>query len=91
MFLGLSAAEERKKRWAAKKAGDEYIDEKNIAVKELTGLTDALVSNGEVQAYQYTLEKIQFIVQELKSKAVDVVDMFSDETPTFSGRGFFYQ
>uniref|UniRef100_A0A915PI95 GYF domain-containing protein n=1 Tax=Setaria digitata TaxID=48799 RepID=A0A915PI95_9BILA len=83
---GLSAAEERKKRWAAKKAGKEYIDEKNFAVKELTGLTDTLVSNGEMEAYQYTLEKIQFMIQELESKAVDVLDIFSDEAPSCSAR-----
>ncbi|MCP9259061.1 Tumorous Enhancer of Glp-1(Gf) [Dirofilaria immitis] len=85
--LGLSAAEERRKRWAAKKAGKEYINEKNFAVKELTGLADTLVSNGEMEAYQYTLEKIQHMIQELKSKAVDVLDMFSDEIPTCSVRG----
>ncbi|OZC11415.1 hypothetical protein X798_01271 [Onchocerca flexuosa] len=84
---GLSAADERKKRWAAKKAGKEYIDEKNFAVKELTGLTDTLVSNGEMEAYQYTLEKIQHMVQELESKAVDVLDMFSDEAPICSTGG----
>ncbi|EJD75662.1 hypothetical protein LOAG_17242 [Loa loa] len=84
---GLSAAEERRKRWAAKKAGKEYVNEKNFAVKELTGLTDTLVSNGEMEAYQYTLEKVQYMIQELKSKAADILDMFSDETPTCSARG----
>ncbi|VDK79662.1 unnamed protein product [Litomosoides sigmodontis] len=83
---GLSAAEERKKRWAAKKAGKEYVDEKNLAVKELTGLTDTLVSNGEMEAYQYTLEKIEYMIQELRSKAVDVLDIFSDEAPTCSSK-----
>uniref|UniRef100_A0A0R3RVR3 GYF domain-containing protein n=1 Tax=Elaeophora elaphi TaxID=1147741 RepID=A0A0R3RVR3_9BILA len=84
---GLSAAEERRKRWAAKKAGKEYVNDKNFAVKELTGLTDTLVSNGEMEAYQYTLEKVQYMIQELQSKAVDVLDMFSDEAPTCSTRG----
>ncbi|KAL4002478.1 hypothetical protein ACH3XW_3620 [Acanthocheilonema viteae] len=84
---GLSAAEERRKRWAAKKAGKEYVDEKNFAVKELTGLTDSLVSNGEMEAYQYTLEKVQYMIQELQSKAVDVLDIFSDEVPTCSIKG----
>ncbi|CAG9531346.1 unnamed protein product [Cercopithifilaria johnstoni] len=84
---GLSAAEERKKRWAAKKAGKEYVDEKNFVVKELTGLADTLVSNGEMEAYQYTLEKVQYMIQELQSKAVDVLDMFSSEAPTFSTKG----
>ncbi|EJW79834.1 hypothetical protein WUBG_09255, partial [Wuchereria bancrofti] len=84
---GLSVAEERRKRWAAKKAGKEYVNEKNFAVKELTGLTDALVSNGEMEAYQYTLEKVQYMIQELESKAVDVLDMFSNEAPTCSNRG----
>ncbi|KAM3715995.1 CD2 antigen cytoplasmic tail-binding protein [Dirofilaria immitis] len=40
-----------------------------------------------MEAYQYTLEKIQHMIQELKSKAVDVLDMFSDEIPTCSVRG----
>lgn len=57
-------------------------------MKELTGLADILVSNGEMEAYQYTLEKIQCMIQELQSKAVDVLDMFSNEAPTCSSRGF---
>lgn len=60
-------------------------------MKELTGLTDSLVSNGEMEAYQYTLEKVQYMIQELESKAVDVLDMFSDEAPTCSTRGSFHQ
>lgn len=78
---GLSAAEERKKRWAAKKAGKEYSDEGTVALKELTELADALVSNGELEAYQYTLEKLRHMVQDIECKAVDVLDMFSDSVP----------
>ncbi|VDN03166.1 unnamed protein product [Thelazia callipaeda] len=77
--LGLSAAEERKKRWAAKKAGTTYVDEGDIALKELTGLTDSLVSNGEFEAYQYTLERLEYMIRELEHKAVDVLDIFSNE------------
>lgn len=50
-------------------------------MKELTGLADTLVSNGELEAYQYTLEKLRHLIQELESRAVDVLDMFSDAPP----------
>lgn len=75
---GLSATEERKQRWAAKKAGKEYVDEGSAILKELTGLADSLVSKGEMEAYQYTLEKLQHLIHEMEHKAVDELDMFSD-------------
>ncbi|VDN25462.1 unnamed protein product [Gongylonema pulchrum] len=71
---GLSAAEERKRRWAAKKAGREYVDEGAAAMKELTGLADSLVSNGELEAYQYTLEKLLFLIKELQTENTGQVE-----------------
>lgn len=81
---GLSIAEERKRRWAAKKAGVEYKNERESAMKELTGLVDSLVSNGQLEAYQYSYEKFKHFVSELESKAVDQLDMFSETTLTAS-------
>uniref|UniRef100_A0A915B9J3 GYF domain-containing protein n=1 Tax=Parascaris univalens TaxID=6257 RepID=A0A915B9J3_PARUN len=79
----ISAAEERKRRWAAKKAGEEYKDESSITVKDLTGLADSLVSKGEMEAYQYTKEKLQLLANQMENKAADQLDMFAD-TPTTS-------
>ncbi|VDN57931.1 unnamed protein product [Dracunculus medinensis] len=83
---GLSAAEDRKKRWAAKKAGKEYIDESSNSVKELTGLADSLVSKGEFEAYQYSFEKLNYLIRQMEHRAVDDLDMFSD-APSSSVEG----
>ncbi|KHN80241.1 CD2 antigen cytoplasmic tail-binding protein 2 [Toxocara canis] len=79
----LSAAEERKRRWAAKKAGQAYQDESSAHVKELTGLADSLVSRGEMEAYQYTKAKLELLARQMDNKAIDQLDMFSD-TPSAS-------
>ncbi|VDK45441.1 unnamed protein product [Anisakis simplex] len=82
--IAVSAAEERKRRWAAKREGKTYEDESALSVKELTGLADSLVSKGEMEAYQYTKEKLQLFINQLENKAVDEVDMFSDNNQSTS-------
>ncbi|CAI2349107.1 unnamed protein product [Caenorhabditis sp. 36 PRJEB53466] len=82
---GLSAAEERKLRWAAKKAGKAF--EPTDGQKEtalLSGLADELISAGFMDAYEWHREKINFLLQRMISTAVDEVDMFSDEPVTAS-------
>uniref|UniRef100_A0A914UVM3 GYF domain-containing protein n=1 Tax=Plectus sambesii TaxID=2011161 RepID=A0A914UVM3_9BILA len=82
----LSAAEERKRRWAAKKAGGAVQQaESDAQVESLTALVDKLVSNGEFEAYQFTYEKIKVLLaasQEETAKRIVAVDknldMFGD-------------
>lgn len=77
---GLSAAEERKLRWAAKKAGKEFQPtdgQKETA--RLSGLADELISAGFMDAYEWHREKINFLLQRMVNTAADEVDMFSDE------------
>lgn len=57
-------------------------------MKDLTGLADSLVSKGEMEAYQYTKEKLQLLSHQMDNKAADQVDMFAD-TPTTSSNGNF--
>uniref|UniRef100_A0A1I7XB79 GYF domain-containing protein n=1 Tax=Heterorhabditis bacteriophora TaxID=37862 RepID=A0A1I7XB79_HETBA len=76
---GLSAAEERKMRWAAKKAGksiDETDGQKDM--KQLSGLADELLTAGHMDAYEWTREKIEFLLRKIESSAVDTLDIFSD-------------
>ncbi|CAI5445485.1 unnamed protein product [Caenorhabditis angaria] len=77
---GLSAAEERKLRWAAKKAGKslEETDGQKETTK-LSGLADELISAGFMDAYEWHKEKIAFLLQKMTNTAVDDLDMFSDE------------
>ncbi|CAL2036609.1 CBN-TEG-1 protein [Caenorhabditis brenneri] len=77
---GLSASEERKLRWAAKKAGKEFqpTDGQKETAK-LSGLADELISAGYMDAYEWHREKINFLLQKMISTAADEVDMFSDE------------
>uniref|UniRef100_A0A1I7UZ24 GYF domain-containing protein n=1 Tax=Caenorhabditis tropicalis TaxID=1561998 RepID=A0A1I7UZ24_9PELO len=82
---GLSAAEERKLRWAAKKAGKEFQPtdgQKETA--RLSGLADELISAGFMDAYEWHREKINFLLQRMISTAADELDMFSDEPATSS-------
>ncbi|CAB3402192.1 unnamed protein product [Caenorhabditis bovis] len=77
---GLTAAEERKMRWAAKKAGKTFEQtdgQKETA--ELSGLADELISAGFMDAYEWHKEKIEFMLQKMNKTAVDDLDMFSDE------------
>lgn len=77
---GMSAAEERKLRWAAKKAGKEFQPtdgQKETAL--LSGLADELISAGFMDAYEWHREKINFLLQKMISTAADELDMFSDE------------
>ncbi|KAF1762030.1 hypothetical protein GCK72_010291 [Caenorhabditis remanei] len=77
---GLTAAEERKLRWAAKKAGKEF--QPTDGQKEtqlLSGLADELISAGFMDAYEWHREKINFLLQRMISVAADELDMFSDE------------
>ncbi|KAI6201486.1 hypothetical protein M3Y96_00847000 [Aphelenchoides besseyi] len=54
----LSAAEERKRRWAAKKNGVEYKNDHSEAANELTGAVDNLISLGHMDAYSMNREAI---------------------------------
>ncbi|KAI1721440.1 TOM7 family domain-containing protein [Ditylenchus destructor] len=88
---GLSAAEERKRRWAAKKAGTSVEDGNSKIVAEITSLGDALVSMGHMDAYQLEPTKIKDLLASLeavksdKPEAVDdSYDMFGDE-PVLEG------
>lgn len=89
MNQGVSAAEERKRRWEAKKKGVEYVDEGGNAMKELTGLADSLVSRGEMEAYQYTVEKLQYLLRQMEHKAVDNLDIFSDQPSSATSSSSF--
>uniref|UniRef100_A0A8R1IAC5 Zf-primase domain-containing protein n=1 Tax=Caenorhabditis japonica TaxID=281687 RepID=A0A8R1IAC5_CAEJA len=83
----LTAAEERKLRWAAKKAGKafEQTDGQKESAK-LSGLADELISAGFMDAYEWHREKINFLLQRIVRPVVpaDEVDMFSDEPATSS-------
>ncbi|EYB91450.1 hypothetical protein Y032_0206g1998 [Ancylostoma ceylanicum] len=82
---GLSAAEERKLRWKAKKEGktlSETDSQKETQV--ISGLADELISAGHMDVYEWTREKFEFLLKKLESSAVDSVDMFSDEPATTS-------
>ncbi|KAK0417699.1 hypothetical protein QR680_013157 [Steinernema hermaphroditum] len=85
----LSAAEERKRRWAAKKAGTELETDETKKVKEISGLSDTLVSQGHAEAYQYSKEKIEKMLEDLDrtTVAIDSLDMFADEEPGPSSTG----
>ncbi|KAI3416154.1 hypothetical protein GPALN_005703 [Globodera pallida] len=82
----MNAAEERKRRWAAKKSGANVEeDEKSKQVAELTALADSLVSLGNMEAYQLNQEAINALLNALETanripgakKAT--MDMFSEE------------
>uniref|UniRef100_A0A915PDI3 Uncharacterized protein n=2 Tax=Meloidogyne TaxID=189290 RepID=A0A915PDI3_9BILA len=86
---GLSASEERKKRWAAKKAGNSSLPVQNDSIQnkiaELTSLADSLISLGHMEAYQLSPVKIKKMVEELEPKADEnntakeaTVDMFAE-------------
>ncbi|KAE9420014.1 hypothetical protein Angca_005694, partial [Angiostrongylus cantonensis] len=82
---GLTAAEERKMRWKAKKEGkllEESDSQKNTRL--ISGLVDELISAGHMDAYEWTREKLEFLLKKLESTAVDSVDMFSDEPASIS-------
>ncbi|VDM62981.1 unnamed protein product [Angiostrongylus costaricensis] len=82
---GLTTAEERKMRWKAKKEGkslEESDSQKNTRL--ISGLVDELISAGHMDAYEWTREKLEFLLKKLESTAVDSVDMFSDEPGTIS-------
>ncbi|CAD5216128.1 unnamed protein product [Bursaphelenchus okinawaensis] len=64
----LSAAEERKLRWAAKKAGKEFKNEKSEEAKALTGAIDDLISLGHMEAYSFNKAQIIEILEDLERK-----------------------
>lgn len=79
----MSAAEERKRRWAAKKAGNVYETDNSKKVFELTSLADSLISLGHMEAYQLSSDKIQILLNEadgnnLPSTSEEPFDMFGD-------------
>ncbi|PAV74767.1 hypothetical protein WR25_11802 [Diploscapter pachys] len=79
---GLSAAEERKRRWAAKKAGtaiEETEDEKKTT--RLSGLADEMINAGFMDAYEWTRERIKFLLEKVNPSIGEGLDMFSDEPP----------
>ncbi|KAF7639917.1 Lissencephaly-1-like protein [Meloidogyne graminicola] len=84
---GLSASEERKKRWAAKKAGNNALPIQNDLIlnkiAELTSLADSLVSLGQMEAYQLGPVRIKEMLCEMEPKVEDlakeaVLDMFAE-------------
>ncbi|ETN76561.1 hypothetical protein NECAME_11595 [Necator americanus] len=80
LFSGLSAAEERKLRWKAKKEGktiNETDSQKDTSI--ISGLADELISAGHMDVYEWTREKFEFLLKKLEGSAVDSLDMFSDE------------
>ncbi|KAJ1347801.1 hypothetical protein KIN20_002965 [Parelaphostrongylus tenuis] len=82
---GLTVAEERKMRWKAKKEGkllEESDSQKNTRL--ISGLVDELISAGHMDAYEWTREKLEFLLKKLESSAVDSLDMFSDEPASMS-------
>jgi len=92
---GLSAAEERKRRWAAKKAGvAQQEDSRSKIVTELTSLADSLVSLGHMDAYQLNPPRIRTLLEGLKrpshnaatSSRTQEFDMFAEEEPSSSAR-----
>uniref|UniRef100_A0AC35TI03 GYF domain-containing protein n=1 Tax=Rhabditophanes sp. KR3021 TaxID=114890 RepID=A0AC35TI03_9BILA len=74
----LSSAEERKLRWAAKKEGREYKDERIIKIETLSGLAGKLLDDGNTEAYQLTYEKISDLIKEFGRKDEEAFDMFGD-------------
>ncbi|XGW13573.1 hypothetical protein V3C99_000135 [Haemonchus contortus] len=82
---GLTAAEERKLRWKAKKEGKTLAEsDSQKDTRLISGLADELISAGHMDVYEWTREKIEFFLKKLESTAVDSVDMFSDEPATNS-------
>ncbi|TKR68316.1 hypothetical protein L596_024313 [Steinernema carpocapsae] len=84
----LSAAEERKRRWAAKKAGQDVETDQTKLVNELSGIADALVSQGHPEAYQFKKEQIEKLIEAMdeETSAMGSLDMFADEEPVASSR-----
>ncbi|KHJ86072.1 hypothetical protein OESDEN_14189 [Oesophagostomum dentatum] len=81
---GLSAAEERKLRWKAKKEGKTLGETDTQKETHLiSGLADELISAGHMDVYDWTREKFEFLLKKLDSSAVDSLDMFSDEPGSF--------
>ncbi|KAK6013475.1 hypothetical protein OSTOST_21208 [Ostertagia ostertagi] len=82
---GLTAAEERKLRWKAKKEGKTIAEsDSQKDTRLISGLADELISAGHMDVYEWTREKIEFLLKKLESSAVDSLDMFSDEPATNS-------
>uniref|UniRef100_A0A915EHY3 Mitochondrial import receptor subunit TOM7 homolog n=1 Tax=Ditylenchus dipsaci TaxID=166011 RepID=A0A915EHY3_9BILA len=84
---GLSAAEERKRRWAAKKAGTKLEDNQSPIVSEITTLADGLISLGHMGAYQLDSSRIKELLAKLNStehskenNTESAFDMFGDES-----------
>ncbi|KJH50255.1 hypothetical protein DICVIV_03619 [Dictyocaulus viviparus] len=82
---GLTAAEERKMRWKAKKEGKSFEEsESGKNTRLISGLVDELISAGHMDAYEWSREKFEFLLKKLDGTAVDSVDMFSDEPASVS-------
>ncbi|KAL3070927.1 hypothetical protein niasHS_017052 [Heterodera schachtii] len=80
-----NAAEERKRRWAAKKSGaNVQEDEKTKQIAELTSLADSLISQGNMEAYQLDQTSINALLDDLQAKnkipgaKEATLDMFSE-------------
>jgi len=79
-----SAADERKKRWAAKKSGITLGNDSNgKAVADLTALADSLISFGHIEAYELNSPRLAELISQLDMQAVGVtvkeatLDMFA--------------
>ncbi|CEF67072.1 CD2 antigen cytoplasmic tail-binding protein 2 [Strongyloides ratti] len=75
----LNAAEKRKLRWAAKKAGKEFKDESVSTIEELTEIADRLLNEGNTEAYQMTYEMINTEIEDITKKNENAYDMFGEE------------
>lgn len=62
----LSAAEERKRRWQAKKNGVEYKNEFSEFVNDLTGAVDDLISMGHMDSYSMNRQEVLTLHERLE-------------------------
>jgi len=75
----VSAADQRKARWAAKKATADQSQAPS-AVTRVTGLVDQLVANGEFEAYTYTREQLEYELEKRKNLRAFATETTSSST-----------
>jgi CD2 antigen cytoplasmic tail-binding protein 2 len=71
--------EERKLRFAAKKAGQPYVDQVAEQIEKITASADILIKKGDTTVYEMTKEDIQKIIDEAQKPNEETNDM-DDET-----------
>ena len=67
----LPVAEERKQRFAAKKAGKPYVDPVAEQIEKITAAADILIKKGDTTIYEMTKEDIQKSIDEAVKPNVD--------------------